>query len=109
MVQCVCVCGCHSKFGLVKDQCEYYGSFCFLISILFLGVDSFSGIFGDLPKQCFLSNLEIMFTNPLVDTDYPVVVDLQSGNVSVLKDHPHVDILAVGQGFIVGAKRWWTA
>ena len=76
-----------------------------LLSLLFSGVDSFSGIFGDLPKRCFLSNEDIMFSNPLVDTNYPVVVSLQSGNVSVLKDYPHVGILDVAQGFIVGAKR----
>ena len=81
-----------------------FGFFNVFFNFYFSGVDRFSGIYGALPKHCFVSPTEIIFSTPVVYTSHPVVVDIITGNVSVIDDASHLDVGFVSDGTVVGTK-----
>ena len=73
-------------------------------NLLFSDLDEFSGIYDLLPTRCFISSDEILFSNPVIDTAFPIVVNVRTGNVAVLTKHRHLDVVDVSDGIVVGAK-----
>jgi hypothetical protein len=45
-----------------------------------------------------------LISNPVIETAFPMVVNVRSGDVSVLSEHPHLDVIDVTEGIVVGAK-----
>ena len=66
------------------------------------GVDDFCGIYSPLPKRCFVSNTEMLFSCPVIDTAYPYVIDIITGDDKIIKNVPNFDVIDVHDGLIVG-------
>ena len=71
-----------------------------------IGRDDFAGIYlvGKFPQRCFVGDDKVLFSCPVVDTLYPVMIDLKRGSVRVFKNFPNLLVLDVSENFFVAAK-----
>lgn len=71
------------------------------------GTDTFAGFYigsPPLPENCFSSEGHMVVSVPVVDTIFPAIIDLNSGEVSVQLDLANVQIIDVCGNMVVGLK-----
>ena len=51
-----------------------------------------------------MSPTEIIFSSPVIDTAHPVVVDVNTGDVTVLTSVPNFDVVDAHDGVVVASK-----
>jgi hypothetical protein len=77
------------------------------IFLCFKGTDTFAGFYigsPTFPENCFTSEGSLVVSVPVVDTIFPAIIDLNSGEVSVQSDLANVQIVDVRGNMIVGLK-----
>ena len=76
----------------------------------FKGIDEFAGIYlvGKFPKRCFVNNEKMIFSCPVTDTLYPVIFNLNNGQIKVLMEQPYLNVLDVACGVIVASRSTFT-